>query len=163
MIRQIWRGKGRVCVVVVANAYEQDYGRSSDSLTVKSSWRYTHLTAGLNAATDKTVRHSQEQLLVSLVTSSPTSSLLLLGAWKWSKINFLVGPQEPLLATVTRPKLAWFGHVTRHDSLSKTILQGTLEGGRRRGQQRQCWMDNIKEWTSLPTPRLFVMASFRND
>ena len=25
----------------------------------------------------------------------------------------------------------WFGHDTRHDSLSKTILQGTLEGGRR--------------------------------
>ncbi|GFS27874.1 hypothetical protein ElyMa_005312900 [Elysia marginata] len=26
-----------------------------------------------------------------------------------------VGPQEPLLATVKRRKLAWFGHVTRHD------------------------------------------------
>ena len=46
----------------------------------------------------------------------------------WSKINFLVGPQEPLLATVRRRKLAWFRHVTRHDSLSKTIVQGTLEG-----------------------------------
>ena len=30
---------------------------------------------------------------------------------------------------VKRRKLAWFGHVTRHDSLSKTIVQGTLEGG----------------------------------
>ena len=46
-----------------------------------------------------------------------------------SKIKFLVSPQEPLLATVKRRKLAWFGHVTRHDSLSKTILQGTLEKG----------------------------------
>ena len=45
-------------------------------------------------------------------------------------------------------KIAWFGHVTRHDSLSKTILQDTLEGGRRRGRQRKCWMDNIKMWTS---------------
>ena len=35
-------------------------------------------------------------------------------------------------------------HVTCRDSLSKTILQGTLEGGRRRGRQRKCWMDNIK-------------------
>ena len=25
-------------------------------------------------------------------------------------------------------KLAWFGHVTRHDSFSKTILLGTLDG-----------------------------------
>ena len=46
-----------------------------------------------------------------------------------STINFLVGPQEPLLATVKRQKLVWFVHVTHHDSLSKTIRQGTLEGG----------------------------------
>ena len=49
--------------------------------------------------------------------------------WVWSRISFLVGPQEPLLATVKRRKLAWFGHVTSHVSLSKMILQGTLEGG----------------------------------
>ena len=65
--------------------------------------------------------------------------------WVPSKINFPVVPQEPLLATVQRRKLAWFGHVTRHDSLSKTILQGTLEGGRCIGLQRKCWMNNIKE------------------
>ncbi|KAH3861537.1 hypothetical protein DPMN_024469 [Dreissena polymorpha] len=33
----------------------------------------------------------------------------------------LVGPKEPLLAAVKRQKLAWFGHVTRHDSLCKTV------------------------------------------
>ena len=49
--------------------------------------------------------------------------------WVWSKINFIVGSQEPLLATVKKRKLARFGHVTCHDSLSKTILQGTFEGG----------------------------------
>ena len=65
--------------------------------------------------------------------------------WVWSKINFLLGPQEPLLPTAKRRKFAWFGQVTRHDSLSKTILQDTLEGGRRRGRQRKCWMDNIKD------------------
>ena len=32
----------------------------------------------------------------------------------------------------------------RRDSLSKIILQGILEGGRCCGQQRKCWMDNIK-------------------
>ena len=49
--------------------------------------------------------------------------------WLLGKINFLVGPQEPLLATVKRRKLAWFGHVTHHDSLSTTIFQGTLKVG----------------------------------
>ena len=51
--------------------------------------------------------------------------------------GFLVDPQEPLLASVERRKLAWFGHVTRLDSPSKTILQGTFEGGRCRGLQRK--------------------------
>ena len=76
--------------------------------------------------------------------------------WVWSKINYLVGPQEPLLATVKRRKLAWFGHITRHDSLFKTILQGTLEGGRRCSRQRKCWMDNNKELASLPMPELLT-------
>ena len=77
------------------------------------------------------------------------------------KINFLVGPQESLPETVKRRKLAWFGHVTRLDGLPKIIFQGTLEGGRRRGEQRQCWMDTIKEWTSLPMSELLTRASWR--
>ena len=95
-----------------------------------------------------------------------TFPYLLLGAQDQrqvrSEINFLVSPQEPPLATVERRKLAWFGHVTRHDSLSKTILQGTLEGGQRRGRQRKSWMD-IKEWTSLPVSELLTRASCRKD
>ena len=78
-----------------------------------------------------------------------------------SKINFLVGPQEPLLANVKRRKLTWLGHVLRQDSLSKTIIHGTLEGGRRRDRQRKCWMDNIKVWTSLPMPERLTGASCR--
>ena len=77
------------------------------------------------------------------------------------KINFLVGPQEPLLETVKRRKLEWFGHVTRHDSLSKTILQCALEGGRRCGRPRKCWMDNEKEWTCLPMPEMLTRPSCR--
>ena len=33
--------------------------------------------------------------------------------------------------------------------LAKTILQGTVKGGRRRGRQRKRWEDNIREWTGL--------------
>ena len=45
--------------------------------------------------------------------------------WVRSKICFIVGPQEePLLATLKTRKLARFRHVTRHDSLSNTLLQG---------------------------------------
>ena len=29
----------------------------------------------------------------------------------------------------------------------KAILQGTVQGGRRRGCQKNCWENNIFEWT----------------
>ena len=79
----------------------------------------------------------------------------------WNKISFLVGPQESLLATVKRRQLACFRHVTCHDSLSKTILQRTQKGGQCGGWQRKCWMDNSKEWTSLPMPELLTKAFCR--
>ena len=36
--------------------------------------------------------------------------------------------KSPLLATVKRRHLAWYGHISRQDSLAKIILQGTVEG-----------------------------------
>ena len=56
---------------------------------------------------------------------------------------------EDLLTSVKRRKLKWYGHVTRSSGLAKTILLGTVQGGRRRGRQRKRWEDNIKEWTGL--------------
>ena len=82
---------------------------------------------------------------------------------EWIETNFLMGPQELLLATVKRRKLAWLVHATHPDSLSKTILQGTLEGARRRGRHRKCWIDNIKEWTSLLMLELPTRTSSRKD
>ena len=64
------------------------------------------------------------------------------------RINSVAGHQETIITTINRRKMAWFGHVLRHDTLTKIILQGTVEGGRRRGQQRKSWLDNKKVWTS---------------
>ena len=83
--------------------------------------------------------------------------------WVRRKLNFLVGPQEPLLASVKKRKLAWFRYVTRYDSLSKTFLQSTMEGGRRGVRQKKCLMDSIKEWTSLPMPELLTKTSCKKD
>ena len=41
------------------------------------------------------------------------------------------------------------GHVSRSSGLAKTILQGTVKGGRRQGRQRKKWEDNIRKWTGL--------------
>ena len=37
----------------------------------------------------------------------------------------------------------------RSSGLAKTILQGTVKGGRRQGRQRKKWEINIREWTGL--------------
>ena len=37
--------------------------------------------------------------------------------------------------------------MTRSDGIPKVILQGTVEGSRRRGRPKKRWTDNITEWT----------------
>ena len=54
-----------------------------------------------------------------------------------SQVRALVGPYEELLTTVKKRKLTWYGHVSRSKGLAKTILQGTVNGTRRRGRQRK--------------------------
>ena len=66
-----------------------------------------------------------------------------------SRIRQASGPYEDLLTTVKKRKLKWYGHVSRSSGLAKTILQGTVQEGRRRGRQRKRWEDNIAEWTGL--------------
>ena len=66
-----------------------------------------------------------------------------------AKIQQAIGPHEDLLTIVKRRKLQWYGHVSRSSGLAKTILQGTVKGGRRQSGQRKRWEDNIKEWTGL--------------
>ena len=51
------------------------------------------------------------------------------------------------LQTIKRRKLKWFGHISRHDNLCKTIMQGAVEGSRIRGRLKQKWIDNIVKWT----------------
>ena len=66
-----------------------------------------------------------------------------------SRISKAIGKHDDLLTTVKKRKLKWYGHVTRSNGLAKTILQGTVQGGRRRGRQKKRWENDISEWTDL--------------
>ena len=66
-----------------------------------------------------------------------------------AKIQQAVGPHEDLLTFVKRCKLQWYGDVSSSSGLAKTILQGTMKGGRRQGRQRKRWEETIREWTGL--------------
>ena len=65
------------------------------------------------------------------------------------RIRQAIGPYDDILTTVKKCKLKWFGCVSRSSGLAKTILQGTVQGGRRRGRQKKRWENNIAEWTGL--------------
>ena len=66
-----------------------------------------------------------------------------------AKIQQAIRPHKDLLIMVKRCKLKRYGHVSCSSGLAKTILQGTVKGGRRQGRQRKRWEDNIREWTGL--------------
>ena len=61
------------------------------------------------------------------------------------RISQFIGPYDDILTTVKKRKLKWLGHVSRSSGLAKTILQGTVQGGRRRGRQKKRWENNIAE------------------
>ena len=65
-----------------------------------------------------------------------------------TKIQQAIGPHVDLMI-VKRRRLQWYSHVSRSSGLAKTILQGTVKGGRRQSGQRKKWEDNIREWPGL--------------
>ena len=61
----------------------------------------------------------------------------------------IAGIKRSLIETVKKRKLFFFGHVMRHDSLQRVLLEGMVEGKRGRGRPRLQWSDNITQWTGL--------------
>ena len=59
-----------------------------------------------------------------------------------TKVQQAFGAHEDLPTTANRRKLQWYGHVPRSSGLAKTVLQGTVKGGRRQGRQMKMWEDN---------------------
>ena len=66
-----------------------------------------------------------------------------------AKIQQAIGSQADLLTIVKRHKVQWYGHISYSSGLAKTILQGTVRGGRRQSGQKKRREGNIGEWTGL--------------
>ena len=57
-----------------------------------------------------------------------------------------ISPGISLEGMMLKLKLQYFGHLMRRvDSLEKILILGGIGGGRRRGQQRMRWLDDITD------------------
>ena len=54
-----------------------------------------------------------------------------------------------LLQSIKAQKLRYYGHIRRHDTLQRTILEGKINGKRGKGRRRDSWTSNIADMTGM--------------
>ena len=65
------------------------------------------------------------------------------------------------LQTVKKLKLQYFGHIKRHESLEKHILETKMEGKRGRGRPTRRWEQDIQDWLGTTTTEAGRIAEDR--
>ena len=67
-----------------------------------------------------------------------------------------------LLQKIKKLKLVYFGHIKRHESLEKHILEAKIEGRRGRGRPARRWEQDIEEWMGTTTTQAGRLAEDRS-
>ena len=67
----------------------------------------------------------------------------------------VISPECSLEGLMLKLKLQYFGYLMRRaDSMEKTLMLGNIERGRRRGQQRMRWLDDIADTMDMSLSEL---------
>ena len=61
----------------------------------------------------------------------------------------LAGVRRVLIQTIQKRKLSYFGHVMRHNSVQRDLLEGMVIGKKGRGRPRAQWSHNITDWLQM--------------
>ena len=62
-----------------------------------------------------------------------------------------------------KKKLAYYGHLRRHFSLQKLMLEGKVDGKRGRRRRRKSWTGNVSEMTKMSMAQCSVKALDRSE
>ena len=60
-----------------------------------------------------------------------------------------------------KSKMRFFGHIVRKNGMEKRLMQGKVEGKRRRGRPTTAWFQDLKEWTKLDMAAASQLATDR--
>ena len=66
-----------------------------------------------------------------------------------------------LLQNAKTLKLKYFGHIKRHETLERHILEAKIEGKKRRGRPTRRWEQDINEWLGTTTAQAGRLAEDR--